>query len=377
MRSKRWSRTCRAVRQLQFNLATQAKRQAGSSFKPFTLATAFGQHVSPYSYWNGPPELVLPDQRCYYQGKPWDVHNYADESAGAMNLIDATAHSVNTIFAQLAVDVGPQNIVKVAHRLGITSTLQPVCSITLGTQGVSPLEMADAYATLAARGVHHPAEAIQRVRNSQGKLIESLRWNGVRAIPQNDADMVTYVLQSVLQYGTGTAAYFGRPAAGKTGTAENYDDAWFCGYVPQLAACVWVGYPNGEIPLLNVEGVPAVFGGSLPADIWHAFMSEAIGNAARPRLPAAELQPVRPVPAVELRAAADHHHDDDERRRRPRRRPHHRLRPRPRRRRSPPPPPPAPPPPPNQPGRLNGGGSSPSRSSASAEVIARCVAAST
>jgi len=159
-----------------------------------------------------------------------------------MNLLDATANSVNTIYAQLSVDVGPQNVVTVAHRLGITSPLQPVCSITLGTQGVSPLEMTDAYATFAARGIHHPAETIQRVRTSSGKTIDSLHWNGTRVIPQNDADMVTYALQRVIQYGTGTAAYFGRPAAGKTGTAENYDDAWFCGYVPQLAACVWVGY---------------------------------------------------------------------------------------------------------------------------------------
>ncbi len=263
---------------LQFNLATQSRRQAGSAFKPFVLATALGQRVSPYSFWNGPPELVVDDPRCFTNGKPWDVHNYADESAGSMNLVDATAHSVNTIYAQLSVDVGPQNVVTVAHRLGITSLLQPVCSITLGTQGVSPLEMADAYATLAARGVHHPAEAIRRVRNAAGGTIESLQWNGTRAMPQNDADTVTYVLESVLQYGTGTAAYFGRPAAGKTGTAENYADAWFCGYVPQLATCVWVGYPHGEQPLLNVEGVPAVFGGSLPAQIWHAFMADAVRN---------------------------------------------------------------------------------------------------
>jgi penicillin-binding protein 1A len=262
---------------LQFNLAAQSRRQAGSAFKPFVLATALAQHVSPYSYWNGPPELVIDDPRCFTNGQPWDVHNYADESAGSMNLIDATAHSVNTIYAQLSVDVGPDNVVTTAHEMGITSPLLPVCSITLGTQGVSPLEMADGYATLAARGIHHPAEAIQRVR-SGGKTIESLHWNGKRVMAQNDADMVTYALQRVVQYGTGTAAGFGRPAAGKTGTAENFDDAWFCGYVPQLVACVWVGYPHAEQPLLNVEGVPAVFGGSLPAEIWHAFMSQAVGH---------------------------------------------------------------------------------------------------
>ena len=264
--------------QLDFNLASQARRQAGSAFKPFVLATALGQRISPYSHWSGPPGLVIDDPRCATNGKPWDVHNYADESAGSMNLLDATAHSVNTIYAQLSVDVGPENVVTTAHRLGITSPLLPVCSITLGTQGVSALEMADAYATFAARGVHHPAEAIQRVRTASGQKLLSLTWNGTRVLPQNDADMVTYVLQRVLQYGTGTAAYFGRPAAGKTGTAENYEDAWFCGYVPQLAACVWVGYPHKEQPLLNVEGVPAVFGGSLPAEIWHDFMAGAVGN---------------------------------------------------------------------------------------------------
>jgi penicillin-binding protein 1A len=262
---------------LQFNLAAQSLRQAGSAFKPFVLATALGQGISPYSSWNGPPELVIDDPRCFTNGQPWDVHNYADESAGSMNLLDATAHSVNTIYAQLSVDVGPENVVAMAHRLGIASPLLPVCSITLGTQGVSPLEMTDAYATFAARGIHHSAEALQRVQTLSGETIDSLRWNGTRALPQNDADMVTYVLQRVLQYGTGTAAYFGRPAAGKTGTAENYADAWFCGYVPQLAACVWVGYPHREQPLLDVEGVPAVFGGSLPAEIWHGFMAEAVG----------------------------------------------------------------------------------------------------
>ncbi|HST25355.1 MAG TPA: transglycosylase domain-containing protein [Gaiellaceae bacterium] len=263
---------------LQFNLATQSHRQAGSSFKPFVLATALGQGISPYSSWNGPPELVIDDPRCYTNGQPWDVHNYADESAGTMNLLDATANSVNTIYAQVSVTVGPDNVVTMAHKLGIESPLQPVCSITLGTQGVSPLEMTDAYATFAARGIHHPAEAIQRVRTAAGKTIESLHWNGTRAIPQNDADMVTYALEGVIQHGTGTAAGLDRPAAGKTGTAENYDDAWFCGYVPQLATCVWIGYPNGERPLLNVEGVPAMFGGSLPAEIWHDFMTGALAN---------------------------------------------------------------------------------------------------
>ena len=285
-------------RGLQFNLATQSRRQAGSAFKPFVLATALAQGISPYSHWTGPPELVIEDPKCYYRGKPWDVHNYADESAGSMNLIDGTAHSVNTIYAQVSDYVGPQNVVATARRLGITSPLVPVCSITLGTEGVSPLEMADAYATFAARGVHHPAEAIQRVTSSTGQTFASLKWNGKRVMPQNDADMVTYVLQRVLQYGTGTAADFGRPAAGKTGTAENYEDAWFCGYVPQLAACVWIGYPHREQSLLDVEGVLEVFGGSLPAEIWHAFMAEAVGNLEVRDFPKPNFDPYDQYPSA-------------------------------------------------------------------------------
>ncbi|MEN3340856.1 MAG: penicillin-binding protein [Actinomycetota bacterium] len=265
-------------RKLQFNLATQGGRQAGSAFKPFVLATALDEGGSVYSSFSGPPALTIADPRCATNGTPWDVHNYADETAGTMNLLDATANSVNTIYAQLVDVVGPQNVVSVAHKMGIRSGLQPVCSITLGTQAVNPLEMTDAYATLAARGVHHPAQALQVVRGPRGGVIGGLRSRGDQALPTNVADLVTYALEGVVQHGTGTSASFGRPAAGKTGTAEAYKDAWFCGYVPQLAACVWIGYPKAEISLYNVEGVSAVFGGSLPAEIWRRFMSAAVAN---------------------------------------------------------------------------------------------------
>src|SRR6266446_9212578 len=118
--------------------------------------------------------------------------------------------------------------------------------------------------------------AFDLVRGPSGSVIGKLAAPGVQAIQQNTADLVTYALEGVVSHGTGTAAYFGRPAAGKTGTAENFVDAWFCGYVPQLAACVWVGYPKAEIPLYGVEGWSAVFGGSLPAMIWNRFMSQAV-----------------------------------------------------------------------------------------------------
>jgi penicillin-binding protein 1A len=194
-----------------------------------------------------------------------------------MNLIDATAHSVNTIYAQLVDIVGPKNVAATANKMGITSVLKPVCSITLGVNAVNPLEMTDAYATLAARGIHHDPQAFEVVHGPNGALIATSS-PGKRVISQHVADLVTYALEHVVQYGTGTAAGFGRPAAGKTGTAENFQDAWFCGYVPQLAACVWMGYPKAEIPLLDVEGVGAVAGGTLPAEIWHRFMSAAVAN---------------------------------------------------------------------------------------------------
>jgi penicillin-binding protein 1A len=281
-------------RHLTFNLATQGHRQAGSAFKPFVLATAMAQGISPYATFSGPPSLTVPDARCEGPKGTWDVHNYADESAGSMNLLDGIAHSVNTIFAQLVVDVGPEKVVATAHRMGIRSPLKPVCSITLGSQAVTPLEMTNAYATLAARGVHHDPETLAVVRGPRGGRLPLPHDTGTRALAQNAADLVTYALQGVIRSGTGTAADIGRPEAGKTGTAESFQDAWFCGYVPQLATCVWIGYPRAEVPLLNVEGVPQVFGGSLPAEIWHNFMAPAVA-----RLPALEF----PEPSLDANTA--------------------------------------------------------------------------
>ena len=264
-------------RAMKFNLASQAGRTAGSAFKPFTLAAAIDQGISVSTGLSGPSQLTITDPKCAFNGVPWDVHNYADESGGYMNLLDATAHSVNTIYAQLVDIVGPENVVREAHKLGIRSKLQPVCSIALGTQAVNPLEMTSAYATLAARGVHRDPQAFEVVRGPSG-VIGTLTAPGAQTIPQNTADLVTYALEGVVSHGTGTAAYFGRPAAGKTGTAEDFKDAWFCGYVPQLAACVWIGYPKAEISLYGVEGLSAVFGGSLPAMIWNRFMSQAVAK---------------------------------------------------------------------------------------------------
>jgi membrane peptidoglycan carboxypeptidase len=182
---------------------------------------------------------------------------------------------VNTVYAQVASAVTPKAIVDVAGRMGIRSPLEPVCSITLGTQAVTPLEMTNAYATLAARGWRHRASPLERVDTADGETDLQIGGRGKLVLRQNDADLITYALETVIESGTGTTAAIGRPAAGKTGTAQEYWDAWFCGYVPQLVTCVWVGYPQGEIPLEDVEGFSAVYGGTIPALIWHDFMSQA------------------------------------------------------------------------------------------------------
>jgi penicillin-binding protein 1A len=274
---------------LRFNLATQSRRQAGSAFKVFTLTAALERGIPLGSVWHGPPALTIPNRECLNANGPWVVHNFADETSGTMTLADAIAHSVNTIFAQVVTRVGPARVVAVAHRMGIQSPLTPVCSITLGPEGVSPLEMTDAFATLASGGVHHRAHALQRLTTADGAVVASQSSRGTRAVPSAIARQVTAALTGVIRNGTGTAANPGRPAAGKTGTAENFTDAWFCGYVPQLATCVWVGYPSAEIPLLNLDGFPQVVGGSIPARIWHDFM-----------VPALRAVPVRPLPGEPL-----------------------------------------------------------------------------
>jgi penicillin-binding protein 1A len=272
-------------RPLRFNLASQSRRQAGSAFKVFTLVAALERGIPLSSVWQGPPALAIPASRCPNGNGPWLVHNFADEKAGTMTLRQAIAQSVNTIFAQVVARVGPGRVVAVAHAMGVRSPLVPVCSITLGPEGVSPLDMTSAFATLAAGGVHRPARALARVTTGSGRPLVRPQATGRRVVPAGVAGAATSTLTGVVRFGTGVAADPGRPAAGKTGTAESFKDAWFCGYVRQLATCVWVGYPRAEIPLLNVEGFPQVFGGSIPALIWHDFTVAALrGRPVRPLL---------------------------------------------------------------------------------------------
>jgi penicillin-binding protein 1A len=266
----------------QFNLVAQAKRQAGSTFKMFVLAAAVDEGIDPEStyYVSGP---------FHYQPDPyspaWNVSTYDHTYLGSTSIANATLHSDNTVYAQLTLDVGPKKVAEMAHRLGVRSPLTTkdgayVPSLGLGAIPVSPLDLASAYATLAAGGIYSKPMAIRKVLLGNGKEDTDAGWgepSRTRVITPGVAYTVTQILEENMQYGTGTGAYFGRPAAGKTGTTDNYADGWFCGYTPNLEATVWIGHPRGEIPMLNVHGI-AVSGPTFPATIWKTFMQKAVGR---------------------------------------------------------------------------------------------------
>jgi penicillin-binding protein 1A len=256
----------------QFNLAVQGRRQAGSSFKLFVLTDAILRGINPYTTtylsapFRGPPSnpyLIQTDTHTYTGRTPIDA---------------ATAQSDNTVFVRLTLDLGAASVAKTAHLMGVQSPLRPVDTIGLGVNPVSPLEMASAYATVAARGVYHVPYAISSVSFPDGHVDRGWVSRGSRqVIPAAVADEVTRVLEGEIAHGTGTAANLGRPAAGKTGTTSSLADAWFDGYTPGLAAAVWVGYPSARVPMTHVHGIQ-VFGGTFPAQIWRKFMLIASRN---------------------------------------------------------------------------------------------------
>jgi penicillin-binding protein 1A len=256
-------------KQTAFDIAADGQRQAGSTFKMFVLTQAVQHEIDPSTtqYLSAP--FLGPGN--------WHVQTFDHTYSGRIPIKQATLLSDNTVFARLTLDLGPRPIAKLAHRMGIQSRLKPVESIGLGANGISPLDLASAYATLADGGVAHQPTILTKVVFPDGHAEQASKPAGKRVVDAKVAGVVTRILAENVQAGTGTAAALaGRPAAGKTGTTDSFADAWFAGWVPQLATVTWVGYPTSERPMRDVHGIAGVTGGTLPAEIWHAYMTAAL-----------------------------------------------------------------------------------------------------
>jgi penicillin-binding protein 1A len=259
----------------QYNLAAQGHRQPGSAFKTFVLTTAVKRGVNPYStsYVSRPLDLNTRDYG------PWKVQTYDQSYGGSMNLTRATLKSDNTVYAQLDLDLGPQSVADTAKEMGITTKLDGYPAEGLGglKRGVSPLEMANAYATLASGGIRNKPIAILRVKFPDGDVEELGKPKRERVFSDAVAYEVTKILKQNVTQGTGTRANIACPSAGKTGTTDNFNDAWYDGYTPHLTAAVWVGYPDALKEMRSVHGI-SVAGGTFPAMIWNKFMQVAKGK---------------------------------------------------------------------------------------------------
>jgi penicillin-binding protein 1A len=271
--------------QSSFDYATQAHRQTGSAFKVFALMTLIHDfHASPDStYYTSKPLAAgwLPEAPA------WTVHTDTNTYNGTISLTKATIVSDNTVYAQLVADLGVGKMNAVAHAMGITSPLDLNPAEVLGglTYGVTPLEMASAYGTIASGGTHIPWTIVNKVVFPDGSARNFGDPRHTTVFPYNEAYTATSVLKQVITNagGTGTAANYGCPEAGKTGTAENLDNAWFVGFTPRMATAVWVGNPKVNAPMING------FGGVLAAPIWHDYMQQAsagyCGNWSPPTTP--------------------------------------------------------------------------------------------
>ncbi|MHB8670871.1 MAG: transglycosylase domain-containing protein, partial [Acidimicrobiales bacterium] len=261
-----------------FNLVTDGLgRQPGSSFKPFSLIAALEEGHSIYDTIDGSMPCPIPNPGG--RPNPYTPNNVEGEGAGVMTLDAAMAASVNCVYAQLGYIAGLGKVAAVARKMGVKhAQIHLVPAMPLGTESVRPIEMATAYATIAADGIYHGPYFVESVDDRKGNELFHAKTKGERVIDSQIARLTTRVLRGVVNHGTGTAAYLpDRPVAGKTGTAEDNHDAWFDGYTPQLATSVWMGAPTGEIPMRNVGGI-TVFGGNYPARIWRLFTEQALAG---------------------------------------------------------------------------------------------------
>ena len=258
--------------QTKFFYPTEAHRQPGSAFKVFALMTLIHDY-------HGDPNSTYYTSKFLPAGwlsedPTWSVHTAEDSYQGVINITKATILSDNTVFVQLAADLGWSKLDAMAHAMGITSPLDGNPAEVIGGLriGVTPLEMADAYGTLANGGSHVPTTIINKVVFPDGSYRNFGDPAHTQVFTDGEAYEATSVLKQVITSGTGTAANYGCPAAGKTGTANNLENAWFVGYTPRMSTAVWVGYPQGNLPM--ADG----FGGTLAAPIWHDYMQAASGG---------------------------------------------------------------------------------------------------
>ncbi len=263
--------------QNQFNFATQAERQPGSTFKTFVLTEAIRQGINPYTTLYGSRKLDFVDQKY----GPIDVATYSDSYRGAIPIASATLSSDNSVYQQLTLDVGPKKVIETAYEMGVSRDreLPDVASIGLGAGEVTPLDMATAYSPLSNGGYRVEPIAIRRIELPDG-TVEGFAPKREQIFEDGVAYEVTRILQQNVTSGTGGNAAISVPVAGKTGTTDDFGDAWFVGYTPEYSTAVWVGYPNDDGVkryMTSVHGT-AVAGGSFPAMIWGDYMQVLVNR---------------------------------------------------------------------------------------------------
>jgi len=294
-----------AAGQRPYDLATKGRRQAGSAFKPMALVSAlengslYDWPITLGTWWDyTSPQIIDCGYPCSPEGNIWTVHNAGGGGAGIRTLEQATYLSTNTVFAQVSLAVGPENIVETAHKLGIESPLNPVLSIALGTQSVSPLEMAAAYSTIANFGEKVDSYLIENIEDADGNVLYQHEVERERVLDSALAAAVVRTLEKVTSQGTasGVRGELGRPVGGKTGTAQDYRDVWFMGFIPQYTTAVWVGYPDAQVEMVNFtvyneragreQYIARAYGGTVAAPVWTDFMLHVIED-----LPVEEFPP--------------------------------------------------------------------------------------
>jgi penicillin-binding protein 1A len=263
----------------QFNRATQAERQPGSSFKPFVYLAGLEAGLRPDDHFVDQPIRI----------GNWQPHDYTGRYQGDMTMAEALAQSINTVAVQVAQRAGIPNVIAVANRLGITSRLTPDASIALGTDDVNLLELVSAYAPFANGGTGIMPYGITQIRDTSGRILYQRSGGGPGQVisPENVA-LMNEMLEGVVNHGTGRAARLPRPVAGKTGTTQDYRDAWFIGYAANLVAGVWFGNDDNT-PMRRVTG------GTLPASAWHNFMLAATSKLPVAPLPSAPAESPSPL----------------------------------------------------------------------------------